>query len=770
MMRRSILLCCALVAMPLTALAQEPPTDADQPAEAAPAEATPAEATPEADQPAPAEVIEPVIEPMPAADEPAPAVSAEVEAAPAEDAIDPDSIPTGTVVTAARTATPISETPQSITVITREKLDREQARTAAEALRDQPGIWIQQTGHIGGAPILRGLMGNQILLMVDGIRLNNVALFSGPNSFLQTLDIEDTERIEVVRGAGSVLHGTDALGGVVNVITSDPGAWALPEEGWIVGGMVKTTFGSNDAQRRLRVEGTARGNTLRARFGVTAQKVGDPRGGGDIGVMHPGGWSEMNIDARLDWRPATGHMFSVGFWRLTQDDIQRFDTYLGNNAASSDRSRHLASLSYRTRAIKDSLGEVTARTYFQDQRSSDSNLLRADVRDNIAWTVGADLQLERHLGDSIKLTYGAHYHHDDATSTRDKDGTITHPSPDATWDNAAAFALAAWTPVERLTVSLSGRWDYYLFKTDPDITTTPEGLDVDELRLDVGQSAPNGALSVVGRVTDWLNLVGHVGTAFRAPNTSDTVSSGPFTLGYNVPSPGVGPERAISAEAGVRVAHKVVRASASYFYTHLNGLIDSVPGSFNGADYIDANGNGMRDAGEDVFVKGNANSSYLHGVEASFEVNPAPQWTLFGQGTWLDGENEKDGVKSPLDRGTPTNGSLGARWSPPGKQRWWVETSASFVATFDASRIPDDRITRDAAFKVNPQDSSSPLLSGDGSVPGYWLWNARAGATLNDWASIRLTANNLLNVEYRAKDSRLDGLGLNVIGSLVLQY
>ena len=82
---------------------------------------------------------------------------------------------------------------------------------------------MQETNDGAGSPIIRGLVGNQILILIDGIRLNNGAYRLGPNQYLNTIDLNQIERIEVVRGAGSVLYGSDALGGVVNIITRTAG-------------------------------------------------------------------------------------------------------------------------------------------------------------------------------------------------------------------------------------------------------------------------------------------------------------------------------------------------------------------------------------------------------------------------------------------------------------------------------------------------------------------------------------------------------------------
>ena len=126
-------------------------------------------------------------------------------------------------VTGARHDQRLIDSPRQIGVVTAEDIRRRNYRSTPDALSDIVGVFVQETNDGGGSPIIRGLVGNQILILVDGIRLNNGAYRLGPNQYLNTIDLNQIERIEVVRGAGSVLYGSDALGGVVNIITRAAG-------------------------------------------------------------------------------------------------------------------------------------------------------------------------------------------------------------------------------------------------------------------------------------------------------------------------------------------------------------------------------------------------------------------------------------------------------------------------------------------------------------------------------------------------------------------
>ena len=114
-----------------------------------------------------------------------------------------------------RTDRPVSATSAGTIVLSQEDLARTGERMLPRAIGKASGLWVQETNLGGGAPILRGLIGNQVLILVDGVRLNDSTTRAGPNQSLNSIDPLSVERVEVVRGPSSVLYGSDALGGVI---------------------------------------------------------------------------------------------------------------------------------------------------------------------------------------------------------------------------------------------------------------------------------------------------------------------------------------------------------------------------------------------------------------------------------------------------------------------------------------------------------------------------------------------------------------------------
>ena len=123
------------------------------------------------------------------------------------------------VITATRLPSSSLAAPFAVRELTSHQIDERLPRTFPEALRETPGVSVQKTSHGQGSPHIRGFTGFRTLAMIDGVRFNNSTFREGPNQYWNTIDLLSADRIELVPGQGSVLYGSDAIGGTVNVLT-----------------------------------------------------------------------------------------------------------------------------------------------------------------------------------------------------------------------------------------------------------------------------------------------------------------------------------------------------------------------------------------------------------------------------------------------------------------------------------------------------------------------------------------------------------------------
>ncbi len=126
------------------------------------------------------------------------------------------------VISANRYGSAKLKTPEAINRVDYKTIQKFLPNNTPAALRLTPGVFVQKTNHGGGSPFLRGLTGNQTLLLVDGIRLSNATTRYGPNQYFNTIDVFGIEKIEVLRGSGSVQYGSDAIGGTIQTFSHEP--------------------------------------------------------------------------------------------------------------------------------------------------------------------------------------------------------------------------------------------------------------------------------------------------------------------------------------------------------------------------------------------------------------------------------------------------------------------------------------------------------------------------------------------------------------------
>lgn len=678
------------------------------------------------------------------------------------------------VVSATRTARTELDTPVGTSVVRARDIERRPAASTGELLRDQPGVWTNGEGIFYATPNIRGAFGNQTLVMLDGARLNNATAFGGDNRLMQSIDPENIDRIEIVRGPGSVMWGSDALGGLVHVFTKAPPAWNQGG-GTLWQSRLSATLGSVDRLQRYRGEvGVSDGN-FRARVGITTTDVGDLHTAGPMGTLSPSGWNGRAADARVDYMVAPNQVLS---FEAQDNELWGAQSYelAFSRPIVTDTARRLGLVRYQAFAPMPGVASLEAWFYLQQQHEQTRQANTGAETSTNVFTYSGDVQAKLELARRFDLTIGLHHHHDFALSDSRAGAVQTRTFPTSQWTNAAIFALGEIRATDSLSFLVGARADAFFLRTEPDAPSIPAGATRNLLSLSTNTYAPTGSIGVVEHVTKWMSLVASGSRGFRAADISDQVSSGPFRNGYNVPTPGLSPESSYGLEGGARFYdRRRFRGAITGFYTLYRDLIQSSPRdpNPNTTDCVDVNGNGTCDANEHVYTKNNAGKAHTVGVEVSGSVEVGHHVSPYVVGTYM--KARVDDPDAPFTFLPPPNATIGVRWEPG---RFYVDAWSRLVAPMSADDIPCSRIQSDAAFHVDPRDVNSPLygslkVSADkqtcsGTFPGHAVFGVRGGATITSWADVHLAVNNLFDAAYRDKDARVDGAGFGVMGTLTL--
>jgi outer membrane cobalamin receptor len=184
-------------------------------------------------------------------------------------------------VTATRRPARSLDVAEAVTLVDATRISREAPRVLAELLRGQAGTFFQQTTPGQGLPVIRGLKGSEVLHLVDGMRLNNAFFRNAPSQYVALVDGQAVDRVEIVRGSAPSLHGADAMGGVMQVLTYEPDFTA---DTWQHEGRIYATFNSVDDSATGRASAAAGKDGSALSGGITWQEFGDRSVGGGTTV------------------------------------------------------------------------------------------------------------------------------------------------------------------------------------------------------------------------------------------------------------------------------------------------------------------------------------------------------------------------------------------------------------------------------------------------------------------------------------------------------
>ncbi|MBW2277025.1 MAG: TonB-dependent receptor [Deltaproteobacteria bacterium] len=689
-----------------------------------------------------------------------------------------------TVVTGSRSETQRFEAPRSIELVDRERMEELQVRSVPEAVGQTTGVYLQQTNQGAGAPIVRGLIGPQNLILVDGVRFNTSTFRTGPNQYLATFDPFAVRRIEILRGPSSVLYGNGAMGGVLQLLTVEPDLGLL-DDNWR--GLASLGFSSADAAPGGTLELASKAGDLQLLGGGSFTRFGELRAGG--GYDQPlsgyltGGWRTKAI-----YSPSSSLDLVGAYFGAVVDEAGRTDKAGQGDVRLYSNTDHLAYVSLRWRP-----GDVVRRvgltvSYHQLHEHVDRYncptdddgvvydlagclALRSGVfdrerrYDDVVHSVGGDIDVVVDLFERrLELVTGAELYQD-FVGSRLEDGQL--------WGGQIAFVEA-----ERGNFSDGSTYRTLGLYLHADATVWRINQALGELHVlggvrfsNFGAWAPqvpeigdvsysfNGLVASGG--LQWLrpdlfDIYASFAQGFRAPNLQETTVLGDTGSKFEVPNPDLEPERSHTFELGAKLDLAPVEVGAAWFYSMLRDAIDEEPTTWEGAAEVD---------GAPVVRRINAASGLYTGVEGSLAVE-LWRFTLAGGITWIEGELEgADGQTHPARRVPPLFG-LGSLRYDHTNRRFFTEAYVQWAATQDQLHPSDQQDLRICETARN----SGMLEDQCDGTAGWYTLNLRGGYRMNDVAHLGLALLNLTDQRYRTHGSGFDAAGFDARVTLTLEF
>lgn len=629
-------------------------------------------------------------------------------------------------ITSQRTPKKQLDIPYSTQSVSQAYFENYQPRTAPESLTGVNGVYIQKTNHGGGSPFLRGLTGNQTLILVDGIRLNNSTFRYGPNQYLNTIDAFTISKIEVAKGTGSVQYGSDALGGILQVFTKDP-AFTENKIDW--SGKTVAKYMSGGMEKTVRGEAGYSSSKAAATIGATYRNFGDLIGGDTSGKQSPSGYKEFAWDAKAKFLLQPNATLTLAHQFLQQQHVPVYHRVILENFAINEFNPQQRMLNYAKLNIENKsrwVNNIEMIASWQqtvegrDSRKNGNNFLRKE-KDEIN-TIGFTTDIYSRFSGIWTANSGIELYFDKVNSKR----------ADINIQNNSRLALRGLYPDD----SKYGNYSLYSLHhfafnkwiIESGVRYNTLAININDTTLGKVKITPSSFVynaSLLYKLSKMQSLFVTYNTGYRAPNVDDMGTLGIVDFRYEIPTSKLEPERSRNIEIGYKLQARRWAASVSGYYMHLDNIITRV-----------------RVAGEvingyPVYKKENVEDGYIKGVEAEINYELLKGWQIKGNISYTYGTSLTK--NEPMRRIPPMNGRVISSYR---NGRWFGAVEVLYASK------------QDRLAQGDKDDNRIPK----GGTPGYNLLNLYAGIELS-FVKLNAGLQNLFNEDYRTHGSGINGVG-----------
>ncbi len=664
-------------------------------------------------------------------------------------------------------------------------------QNAADLLGISGKVYIQKSQQGGGSPMIRGYAANRLLYSVDGIRMNT-AIFRGGNlQNIISLDAFATERAEVLFGPGTVIYGSDAIGGVMSFQTLTP-QLSLTDKPMITGKAI-TRYSSANQEKTGHFSVSTGWKKWAMLTSITSSEFDHLRQGShgpddyvkpfhvqrtdsidrvvtqdDPLLQVPSAYSQMNMMQKVRFSPDKHWDFQYGFHYSETSAYGRYDrhtrmrngtaryaewdygpqTWLMNVISITNSGEYSAFDQMAVRMAHQSFGESRI------DRNLNGAKRNTQTEDVVAWSANADFK--KSLSQRMTFNYGVEYINNQVASTGlitdIKKGTSTAgPSryPQAIWQSLAAYANTDYQLTGKFMLQAGLRYNHIIVDAEFDTTFYPFPFTAANL----SNGAITGSFGGVLRPDETWVISARLGTAFRAPNVDDlgkVFDSEPGKV--SVPNPGLKAEYAFSAELGVaKVFDDVLKIDLTVYYSWLENAMVRRDFRLNGLDSILYQGEMSR-----VQAIQNAANANVYGLQAGVEVKLPAGFSFSSDLNYQVGEEElDDGSKSPSRHAAPLFGQSRLSFNP-GKLK------LQFYAVYQGQRNHEDL----AEEEKGKDEIYASDENGKTYAPAWYTLNFKAMYQLSEVLTVTAGLENITDRRYRPYSSGISGPGRNFVLAL----
>ncbi len=678
--------------------------------------------------------------------------------------------------------------PQQIVSVSSEDVLFRNPQTAADLLESSGQVYVQKSQLGGGSPNIRGFSTNRLLITVDGVRFNTAIFRSGNVQNVISIDPFSIENTEVILGPGSVVYGSDAVGGVMNFYTKKPKFSFV--DGVSVSGnaIARYASASNEKTGHFDVNFGTKEWAFLSSFSYSDfddLKMGthgpddylrneyvETINGEDVVVQNDdpnvqvfSSYHQISAMQKIRYMPSENWDFNLGMFYTTTGDYPRYDRLIrrkngqlqsaewyygpqewlsGNlqvrNSSSGIYDESIVTLSFQQ--FKESRN---------DRDFGDTVLFESDEKVSAysgAW------DFEKKIGEKNALFYGVEYVYNKVNSEGRQTDIISKVSiPDAsrypdgsTWQSIAVYSSLQWKLAKKLSFQGGLRYNHIL--VDANFEDGFYDFPFSEANIDTG--ALTGSAGLTWNPNEILGWRFNFGTAFRAPNIDDMgkiFDSEPGSV--VVPNPDLKPEYATTGEVGVTFNFSNV------FKLDLASYVTSMKDALVRRDY-------QLDGQTQIIYQGelsnvqaiqNAAKAKVYGFEAGLEINFFDHIQFTSQYSITDGFEEDDnGDQYPVRSAAPQFGNSHLIYKT---SKFKLDAYVDYNGQFDFVDLAPSQ--QNNAYLYAKDADGNPY------APNWYTLNLGGQYQITSALQLNATLENITDRRYRQYSSGISAPGRNLI-------
>jgi len=687
-----------------------------------------------------------------------------------------------------------SDIPFRITSVKPKQIDFYNPQTSADLLGTTGDVFIQKSQQGGGSPMIRGFATNRLLISVDGVRMNTAIFRSGNLQNIISLDPFTVENTEVFFGPGSVIYGSDAIGGVMSFNTLTPklsygdssvvsGNTAMRFSsannettghfdvniGWKKWASLTSIsytkygdlrMGKNGLDDYLRTEYTQRVDTM-----DIAVKNSDPL------VQTPSGYSQTNLMQKIRFKPNKHWNITYAFHYSTTTDYDRYDRLI---QYKKDHLKYaewyygpqiwmMNNLNIENTSASGIYDKMTIRLthqYFEESRHKrkfNKTELKHNVEKVNAYSVNFDFH--KIITDKQHLFYGLESVFDNINSK----GTVENITdnsisqglpryPQSDWQSYAAYITYNYKISNKFTLNAGMRYNQFVINAAFD---TAYNFPFGDAYLNNG--ALTGSLGAVWHPAEKLWIKTNASTGFRAPNIDDMGKV--FDSGEGVvvvPNPDLGTEYAYNIDFGItQIINDMFEYDITVYYTYLNNALVRRDFQIDGQDSIVYDGEISK-----VEAVQNAAKAQVYGIQAEIDINLSAGFKFISKYNYQKGTEETDnGETSPSRHAAPMFGASHLTYT---NKKFMFDLYAIYTGKVSYNNL--SFAERDKPTNYAKDENGNPY------APSWTTINFNAGYQFNRYFSVTAAIENITDKRYRPYASGISAAGRNFMISVRARF